>query len=66
MPEIGATRESIEGLDVKGQSPRWWGCVAVAFPIARMRMRLRKRERQIASAVTVLAVAAIVVVCGRR
>jgi hypothetical protein len=61
-PHLHATRESIEGLDVKGQSPQWWGCVAVAFPIARMWMRLRERERQIASAVAVVAVAAIVVV----
>jgi hypothetical protein len=61
MPEIGATRESVEGLDVEGQSPRWWGCVAVAFPIARMRMRLRERERQIASAVAVVAVVAVAV-----
>ena len=52
--------ESVEGLAVKGQSPRRWGCVVVAFPIVRMRMRLRKRERQIASAV--VAVAAVVVV----
>ncbi len=64
MPEICATHESIEGLDVEGQSPRWWGCVAVAFPIARMRMPLHERERQIASAVSV-AVAAVVVVRGR-
>ena len=60
MPEIGATRESIEGLDFEGQSLRWWGCVAVTFPITRMRMRLRKR--QIASAVTVAAAAAVLVV----
>ena len=67
MPEIGATRESIEGLDVEGQSPRWWGCVAVAFPVARMRMPLRERKLQIASAVAVavVAVAAVVVVRGR-
>ena len=65
MPEIGATRESIEGLDVEGQSPRWWGCVAVAFPIARMRMRLREHERNIASSVAVVAVASIVVLRGR-
>ena len=62
MPEIGATHESIEGLDVEGQSPRWWGCVAVAFLIAQMRMLLCKRERQIASVVAVVAVAAVVVV----
>ena len=62
MPEIGATRESVEGLDVEDQSPRWWGCVAVAFPIARMRMRLREREHQIASAVVVVAVAVAAVV----
>jgi hypothetical protein len=64
VPEIGATRESVEGLNVEGQSPRWWGCVTVAFPIARMRMRLRKRERQIASAVAVVAVAVAVAVAA--
>ena len=65
MAEIGATRKSIKGLDIKGQSPRWWGCVAVAFPIARMRIQLRERERQIASAVAVavaVAAAGVVVV----
>ncbi len=65
MPEIGAGLESLEGLNVEGQSPRWWGCIAVAFSVARM--RLRERERQIASAiavaiVAVVAVAAVVVV----
>jgi hypothetical protein len=62
VPEIGAPCESIEGLDVKGQSPQWWGCIAVAFSIARMLMRLHERERQIASAVAVVAVTAVVVV----
>ena len=61
-PHLHAMRESVEGLDVKGQSSRWWGCVAVTFPVARMQMRLRERERQIASAIAVVAVAAIVVV----
>jgi hypothetical protein len=62
VPEIGTTRKSAKGLKVKGQSPRWWGCVAVTFPIARMQMRLRKREHQIASAVAVVAVAIAAVV----
>ena len=57
VPEIGATPESVKGLDVKGQSPRWWRCVPVAFLIAWM--QLRERERQIACAVAVVAVAAV-------
>ena len=63
MPEIGATCESIKGLDIKGQSPRWWGCVTIASPVARMRMRLheRERERQIASAFAVVAVVVVAV-----
>jgi hypothetical protein len=61
MPEIGATCESVEGLNVKGQLSQWWECVAVAFPIAQMRMRLRDRERQIASAVAVFADAILAV-----
>ena len=64
MPEIGATRKSVKGLDLEAQSPRWWGWVTVAFPIARMWMGLRERKRQIASTVTIvaIAVAAVVVV----
>ena len=64
MPEIGATCESIKGLDIKGQSPRWWGCVTIASPVARMRMRLgeREREHQFASAFAVVAVAVVAVV----
>ena len=57
-----ATLKSVEGLDVEGQSPRWWVWVAVTFPGAWMWTRLHERERQIASAVAVVAVAIAVVV----
>ena len=57
-----ATHESVEGLNVKGQSPRWWGCVAVAFSSTRMRLLLRERERQITPAVVAVAVAVAVAV----
>jgi hypothetical protein len=54
--------ESFKGLNVEGQSPRWWVCIAVAFPGARLWMRLRERERQITYTVAIVAVAAIAVV----